>query len=242
MKRLVVFALVFVAVPVRADKPADPVITRMRADLTFLASDACEGRGPGTDGIDKAADYIAAAFRTAGLKGAMPGDGYFQPFLVRGNPTLGPGARVSLTGPGGDSMPLKLDEDFRPLGLSASGAVTGPVVFAGYGITSETPAYDDYHGLDVKDKIVLLIRKAPRFGDKDHPFADDQTVQRHAALQTKIANAEKHKAAAVILVNDAGEKDDTLMDFGYASGAAGTVPVVQIKRSFADRMFKSGLD
>ncbi len=239
LKRLVVLAVGVVTLAVRADTKNDPVVAQMRADLTFLASDACEGRGPGTEGIDKAADYIAAAFEKAGLKGAMPGGGYFQPFLVRGNPTLGPGASVSVTGPGGESKQLKGDEEFQAIGLSGSGTATGRVVFAGYGITCESPAYDDYHGLDVAGKIVLVIRKAPRFGDKEHPFADDQTVQRHAALQTKIANAEKHKAAAVLLVNDGDEKDDPLMDFRYASGAVGNIPFAQIKRKFADRMLKS---
>src|SRR3954451_22260691 len=91
------FALVLgipTALAVQADTPADPSVARMRADLTFLASDACEGRGPGTAGVDKAADYIATAFKAAGLRGAMPDGDYFQPFTVRGSPALVPGAAV----------------------------------------------------------------------------------------------------------------------------------------------------
>jgi Zn-dependent M28 family amino/carboxypeptidase len=241
-KKLTVLAVGVCILPAWADKPADTAIARMRADLTFLASDACEGRGPGTEGIDKAGAYIAAAFEAAGLKGAAPDGSFFQPFQVRGNPTLKPGASLAIKGPDGEPKKLALNDDFQALGLSGSGMAAGPIVFAGYGITCDTPAYDDYHGIDVTGKIVLLIRKAPRFNDKDHPFADDQTVQRHAALQTKIANAEKHKAAAVILVNDAGEKDDPLMDFAYASGAAGNIPAAQIKRGFADQMLNSALN
>src|SRR5438309_10427989 len=67
----------------------DSAVARLRADVTFLASDACEGRGPGTAGIDKAADYVAAAFRAAGLKGAMRDGSYFQPFVIKGNPEIG---------------------------------------------------------------------------------------------------------------------------------------------------------
>src|SRR5262249_8474200 len=67
----------------------ESAVARLRADVTFLASDACEGRGPGTAGIDKAADYIAAAFKAAGLKGGMPDGSYFQPFVIKGNPELG---------------------------------------------------------------------------------------------------------------------------------------------------------
>src|SRR5262245_60195698 len=76
-------------------------VARLTADLTFLASDECEGRGPGTAGIDKAADYIAAAFQAAGLKGALPDGSYFQPFTVRGSPTLGKDVGVALKGPDG---------------------------------------------------------------------------------------------------------------------------------------------
>jgi hypothetical protein len=239
LRRSFVAALLLGCSFVRGDTTPKPVAARMRADLTFLASDACEGRGPGTAGIDKAADYIAAALRTAGLHGAMPDGSFFQPFIVRGSPSLEPGAEVSLTGPGDDVKRLALKDDFQIIGLSGSGTATAPVVFAGYGITCPEPSYDDYHGIDVSGKVVLLIRRAPRYGDKDHPFADDQTMQQHAALQTKIANAAKHKAAAVLLVNDASEKDDPLMEFGYASGAAGSIPAAQIKRTFADALLKS---
>jgi hypothetical protein len=225
-----------------AEANRNAAVTRLTADLTFLASDECEGRGPGTAGIDKAADYVAAAFQAAGLQGAMPDGSYFQPFTVRGSPTLGKDVGVTLRGPDGQGEALKLGAEFQPMGLSGTGSAEGPVVFAGYGITSEKPAYDDFHSVDVSGKVVLLIRKAPHYGDEKHPFADDQTVQQLAALATKLANAEKHKAAAVILVNDAGEKDDALMDFGYSAfGAPAGIPAVQVQRAFADRMLRASV-
>src|SRR5262249_23206897 len=95
-------ALTLVIAPafaVRGDTADDPSVARMGAALTFLTSAACEGRGPGTAGIDKAADYIAAAFKAAGLRGAMPDGDFFQPFTVRGNPALVPGTAVTITGP-----------------------------------------------------------------------------------------------------------------------------------------------
>ncbi|HEX4588878.1 MAG TPA: hypothetical protein VH120_03045, partial [Gemmataceae bacterium] len=119
LPRLLVAILVLSpALFLRADAPPKTSVARMRADLTFLASDACEGRGPGTAGIDKAADHVAATFKTAGLNGAMPDGSFFQPFTVRGNPTLAPGARVNLAGPGGEPTDLKLDEQFQAIGLS----------------------------------------------------------------------------------------------------------------------------
>src|SRR2546423_14704941 len=121
-------SVLVVALAARADQAPDPAVARMRADLPFLASDAGEGRGPGTAGIDKAADYVAAAFKAAGLKPAMPDGEYVQPFFVRGSPALGPGAGVSLTGPDGETKALKLDEEFQAFGLSRSGSAAGPGV------------------------------------------------------------------------------------------------------------------
>ena len=69
--------------PAAAQKPFDdPVLERMRKDVFFLASPECEGRGIDTKGIEKAADYVADAFKAAGLKPAMKDGSYFQPFTV----------------------------------------------------------------------------------------------------------------------------------------------------------------
>src|SRR5690242_13617643 len=63
---------------------------RLRRDVTFLASDECEGRGPGTRGIDRAADHIAGQFKQAGLKPGGADGGYFQPFTIDGAVLEGP--------------------------------------------------------------------------------------------------------------------------------------------------------
>lgn len=243
VKRFAVLVVALGALTAYADQTSElATVARMRADLTFLASEACEGRGPGTAGIDKAADYIANAFKSAGLKGPMLNDTYFQPFFVRGAATLGPNSSVNLIGPDGESKKLKPEKDFQAFGLSGAGAANGPIVFVGYGISSaEHPTYDDYHGISVEGKVVLMIRRTPRFESESQPFADEQTKQRLAGLQTKVSNAEKHKAAAVIMVNDASEKDDALMELGYTAGEPANIPVVQIKRSFADAMLRAAL-
>src|SRR5262245_20955393 len=62
---------------------------RMKKDITYLASPECEGRGPGTEGLDKAADYIVANFKKAGLKPGGKDGGYFQPFSSGGQVVLG---------------------------------------------------------------------------------------------------------------------------------------------------------
>jgi hypothetical protein len=102
--------------------------------------------------------------------------------------------------------------------------------------------YDDFHGVDVAGKVVLMIRRLPRYGDDKHPFGDDQTVQEAASLSTKVGHAQERKAAAVLLCNDAAEPGDTLTDFGYtAFGQAADIPAVHVTRAFADRLLRAGL-
>ena len=78
----------------------------MRRDITFLASDLCEGRGPGTHGIDLAADYIAEQFHKAGLKPGANDGSYFQPFTINAN-VLDEPAVLSLSGPFGQTIALR---------------------------------------------------------------------------------------------------------------------------------------
>lgn len=219
------------------------VEARMRRDITFLASDECEGRGPGTLGIDKAADYIAAEFRKAGLKPAGAQGGYFQPFDIHGASELEGASRAMLQGPLGQEIELKQGTDFEVLGLSAAGKVSAPVVFVGFGATAKDIGYDDYQDIHVTGKIVIALRHAPRWSNKDAPFDGDRK-EHHAGFDTKLALAEANKAAGVILVNDETEaaKGDALFPFRtLAFTPPGSVPAVQMRRSDVDSMLQASL-
>lgn len=214
---------------------------RMRRDITFLASDQCEGRGPGTRGIDKAADYIAEQFKQAGLKPAGADGGYFYPFPINAN-ILDEPAHIVLTGPQGQTIALKQGEQFWPMALGGAGRDKAPAVFAGYGITSDKAEYDDYADVDVAHKIVVLLRGAPQGNDKDRI----RELTAGAPFVKKIANAVKHEAAAVLIANDAdsARDGDELLDFNYTAFArsAGKIPVFHIRRAVLERMLPGGAD
>ncbi len=214
---------------------------RMRRDITFLASDECEGRGPGTKGIDKAADHIAAEFKKAGLKPGGANDSYFQPFTLNAAVLDAP-ARLTLKGPRGQEISLKQGVQFWPMALGGNGGDKAPAVFVGYGITSEKAKYDDYAGIDVVNKIVVLLRGAPQAADKDRA----RELMTGAPFARKIANAEKHEAAAVLIVNDAdtAHDGDDLLDFNYTAfgRGAGKVPVCHVRRSVLEMMLPGGAD
>jgi hypothetical protein len=210
---------------------------RMKKDLFFLASEECEGRGLKTEGINKAAAYIAEAFKAAGLKPAGPDGSYFQPFGIKETYLEAGPHKLILAGPDGKAVEPEFKKGFTVSGLSGKGIVGGGLVFAGYGITSDK--YDDYAGLDVKNRVVIVLRQTPRARVKNDPLFTPDEVGKYAPLSAKIKLAAKNGAAAVVFVNDrdmAG-KDDPLMPFEYAadSGQSGTLPVVHAHRAVIEQ-------
>ena len=226
------------------DLKVDAMATRMKKDLTYIASDECEGRGVTTNGINLAADYIAEQFKKTGLQPGGVDGTYFQPFTMHGSAKLGSPNTVSFSGALGKTIELSLDKQFKVLGLSGAGTASGDVVFAGFGITAANAKYDDYQGIDVAGKIVMILRKTPRAGNTADPF-DGQLSTYHASLAAKLENAVKHKAAAVLLVNDreTASTADPLLDFGYSAASEVTTPIpaVHLSRAFADSMVRASL-
>jgi hypothetical protein len=203
----------------------DPAIT-----LPYLASDDLEGRGVGTPGLDKAAQFIADHFRAAGLKPLPQLGGYFQPFdfITAAKPASD--CALLLAG-----RALKLDQDYRPLAFSAEGSFHGQVVFAGYGITDKAQGYDDYANLDAHGKVVLAMRFEPMTTDGKSLFAPEgRDWSNDARFENKIQTARQHGAAALILFTPAGlQTSDTLAPFGPSSAQSQGLPAIQIKRAAA---------
>ncbi len=96
---------------------------------------------------------------------------------------------------------MKLEKDFNTLAVGGTGVVDAPVVFVGYGITAPDLEYDDYQGVDVQGKVVVILRKEPQ-QDNPHSAFDGTSSSRHAHFTQKVSNAYAHGAAAVILLND----------------------------------------
>jgi hypothetical protein len=238
--------------PSRAVSPAE---LRLKADVSYLAADEREGREPGTQGIEAAADYVAGVFKAAGLKPAPGADGYFQPFTIGGDPTLSRDQELAFHGPEGRSIAAVLKTDFTPLAIGVGATLEKvPIIFAGYGITAHDEAhklaYDDYAGIDVKGKAVLILRREPQYGDKSSPF-DARRIPRGdgtrstdwATFQHKASNAFQHGAVAVLLVNDrttVDEDKDELLNFLRAGNAPfSNIPFVMLTRDLADKLLSA---
>jgi hypothetical protein len=207
-------------------------------EVKYLASPQLEGRLTGSPELEKAAGYLRARYQSFGLQ--APGGGFEQAFSVTTDAKLGPGNKFSFT-ENGRSVTLRSDE-FVPFSFSANGNLGGAVVFAGYGITAPEYHYDDYAGLDVKGKIVLVLRHEPQESDPASVF-DGKTFTQHAQFASKASNAKMHGAAGVILINDVpnhpGDADE-LQKFGNAAGPSNAgLPFVHVKEERIDSWFKT---
>ncbi|HAK95061.1 MAG TPA: hypothetical protein DCM87_08690 [Planctomycetes bacterium] len=199
-------------------------------ELAWWADDEREGREPGTPGSIQAAERAAACFARLGL---LPGgdarDGarsHFQEFENGGRRGLLPGHCLKV----GDRA-FEWSTDWSLLDGVAEVALKDiEVVFAGYGITAPEYEYDDYAGLDVKGKAVLVLRHEPQETKADSRWKGAAPTE-HASFAHKRANAESRGAAAVLCVNGPLHHDpaaDRLCTLATSAGR-GAVPVLHVR-------------
>ena len=231
---ILLLALVHVVVA-QSIGSADP--TRYLNDIKSLTEPSMEGRGDGTKGLTRAARMLEKRYHQLGLQPAGT-HSYLQPFSVITGAKLKTHNRLMVEN-SGQKTDLKLNQDFVPFSFSSSGSVSAPVVFAGYGASADEFGYDDYAGIDVKDKIVIVLRYEPAgFADK----SGNTGLTRHAQLVAKAINARNHGAKAVILLNGklGDGEEDLLTRFGSVSGPENTgIVLVQVKNEVADGWFRA---
>lgn len=215
---------------------ADP--HRYLDDIKALTTPAMEGRGNGTKGLTRARHLIEKRYKGLGLEPAGVNGSYLQPFsLITGAQLKGKNEFAVMAG--GRKRELKVKQDFVPFSFSSSGSAQGAIVFAGYGATAEEFQYDDYAGIDVKDKIVVVLRyEPPSFAAKE----GNHGLTRHSQLVTKAINARNHGAKALVLVNGKleGTEEDLLTRFGSVSGPEDIgIIFAQVKNNVAEEWLRA---
>lgn len=220
------------------DSTFDP--DRYLGHIKYLASPEMRGRASGSPELEKAAQYIANEFKSDGLK-PVDGKSYLQAFEITTSAQPGKANRFEFF-LNGQSQDLQAGKDFEPYSFSAHGKASAGVVFAGYGITAPEYNYDDYAGLDVKGKIVLVLKHEPQEYDEKSIF-DGKVYTDHAQEYSKAANARRHGAAGVILINDRVNHKtsaDELDSFGAAAGPTDAgILFVQVKEQVVDPWFQA---
>ena len=145
---------------------------------------------------------------------------------------------------------LELRRDWIPLQTAMSAAIEGDVVFAGYGISDPEGGYDDYAGLDVKDKLVLVLRRGPKSGVEGSRYSQNGAGGSHISFATKVNAAFRHGAKGLLVVNgpadfEPGTRVDRAMRYGSLGSDATTasLPAAQLSaQSTLETLSAHGLD
>ena len=176
--------------------------------IRYLASDELEGRGDGSPGLEKAADYIGKSFAATGLEPAGDNGTFFQRFELVAGLSLLPGNAVTLNARG-HSTTLQIGRDYDLLSTTSDSAASSlPVVFAGYGISASALHYDDYDGIDAAGKAALIFTVEPQENDPASPF-DGRSNTLYSSVEYKVQAARAHGVRALFVVDNPNHQPDT---------------------------------
>ena len=177
---------------------------RLLDEIKYLASDELEGRGIGTEGLNKAAQYMRREFQAAGLDVTRVHGGAFQSFSMSAQGKAGFAQLDAIPRAPTERRPISnRTSTFGRARSAAAGKIEGELVFAGYAIDSAANHYRDFKGVDVKGKVVIVMRRVPRQGDPHGPFNGPHgDISRDGDLRGKLSNATAAGASALVIVND----------------------------------------
>ena len=219
-KRLLVLCLVPLLISVLAAKPARKLATaasphlpsaaiaalekidpeRIRAHVRFLSLDILEGRGTGQRGGDIAAEYMATQFWTYGLKAAGDNGTFFQKVPMVGI-TPAPETTFELAPNKGDAMRLKPLDDYVAYDQTqrSSDDIDSDIVYVGYGIEAPEYHWDDYKGVDVHGKVLLMLVNEPESNDPN--FFKGRALTYYGRWTYKYEEAARRGAVGAILIH-----------------------------------------
>ena len=170
------------SVPKQALQAINP--DAIKATMTYLSDDLLEGRQPGTKGFALASKYVETQFMALGLKPAINGN-YLQKVPLRKGIVKEKSSSFSLLINGKEEV---LDYNkhviFSPNFINESSEIEAPLVFVGFGVHAPELQYDDYQGIDVKGKIVVMLNAAPEsFGSNERAYFTNNTIKFNEAIK-----------------------------------------------------------
>jgi Tol biopolymer transport system component len=213
----------------------------LREEVRFLASEELEGRMTGSEGARKASDYLADRLQNSKLKPAGDNNTFFQKFdFNAGVKVLTDQNELILRGDSkSEPMQFQVEKDFSPLSFTENRTVDGEIVFVGYGLTvpgKGAEGYDSYAGVDVKDKIALVLRYVPEGVDPKRR----QELNRYAGLRYKAMLAREHGAKAVLFVTgpNSPSRGELIAASFDANMANSGIVAASITSKVADALFQ----
>ncbi|MDR3476742.1 MAG: M28 family peptidase [Gammaproteobacteria bacterium] len=196
----------------------------LQKHVNFLSSDKLEGRLTGTIGEKIATQYVANVFHDLGLIPAGDNGTFFQEFNFTAGISLGSHNSLTITNQKGMTKQLVLNQEWRPLSFSDNTDFDNKeLVFVGYGITApalgKLPAYDSYHGINVKNKWVVVFRYTP---ERISPERSRQLSQ-YSSLRYKAFTAKEQGAKGIIFVSGPNSKvKHELIPLSFDTSLAGS--------------------
>ncbi len=213
----------------------------LREEVRYLASEELEGRMTGSAGAKKAADYLADRLQNSKLKPAGDNGTFFQKFEFNAGVKILTNQNELLLRGDAKSEPVRfqVEKDFAPLSFTENQTVDGEVVFAGYGLSvpgKGPDGYDSYAGVDVKDKIALVMRYVPEGVDPKRR----QELNRYAGLRYKAMLAREHGAKAVLFVSgpNSPSRGELIAASFDANMANSGIVAASISSSVVDALFQ----
>lgn len=218
------FTLASLGQGLAADPPDDGKTSaeRMKAAVKYLASDRLEGRGPGTRGEELATEYIANEFKKAGLKPMGRRGTYFQPvplIRVRTDP------KATLTASVGNRViNFRCVDEFSGMSMTQQPLeqFEAEAIFMGHGITAPEFGWDDYKGVDVKGKVVVLFTNEPP--SDDPKFFGGKALTYYGRWTFKFEEAARRGAKACLIIH-------TTETAGYPFSVVQPLDGAQLKRN-----------
>jgi Zn-dependent M28 family amino/carboxypeptidase len=183
-----------------ASTTAHTTTSEIDAHIRFLSSDLLEGRAPATRGGQLAMDYIAGELETAGVKPGVNGS-YFQPVPI--DVVAADQAHIRPTTSGKATMALRDPEDvvLAPGSATDNSAAHAEIVFVGYGVSAPEYRWDDFKGLDVKGKMLLVLVNDPPATPADPALFDGNAMTYYGRWTYKYEEAERRGAAGMLIIH-----------------------------------------
>src|SRR5438067_6635361 len=205
-------------------KPSLDVITpdALLAHIKILSSDEFEGRSPGTKGEELSIKYISDQFKSVGLKPGNPDGSYFQEVPLAG---IKSDPHMAFVVNGKPPMELKFADDFVASSARLQPEIkigNSDLVFVGYGVAAPEYGWDDYKGVDVRGKTILMLINDPPIPDPNDPSKLDEKMFKGRAMTYygrwtyKYEIATARGAAAAIIIHETGPAG---YPYGVVSGS-----------------------
>jgi Zn-dependent M28 family amino/carboxypeptidase len=213
--RFILLAFALVGAAPERPRGIDAALQSITADrilehIRVLSADEFEGRGPGTAGEDRSVKYLIDQFRAVGLKPGNPDGSYVQKVPLAGFQATS--VQGSLQA-GGKTIALNFPRNFVAVSRGHEAKVkveNSDVVFVGYGVVAPEYGWDDYKGMDMRGKTLIMLVNDPPVPDPNDPTKLDPAVFRGRAMTYygrwtyKYEIASEKGAAAVVLVHETG--------------------------------------